>query len=1075
MQKQPLDRYRLQKLLGKGGMSEVWLATDTVLERPVAVKFLHLNYENLYKDLFVNEARILASLNHPNITAIYDAVLDGVNQRCFIVMEYVSGQPLDRRIVERGRMTLDECLQLILKLLRALQYAHTRGIIHRDIKPSNIMLLGDEVKLTDFGLADLASRLSTNSDSGVGTEGYMPPEQVSGERVDHRSDLYAVGVLLFTMLTGGQLPFPYKAHPDTPPTPLRAYWPEAPLVLEQVINRLLAPLPAHRYQSAEEVLNVLSAIHAQSRFDQPYLRLFESNPPPLVGRAAELDELRAQWASVRQTATPQWVALRGEIGVGKQRLANEFLKEALTQGAVVGGRCDELQSPYAPYGEMLEMLFARGLAPLPAPENAQVLLNQIPALNAVLPVAVRLSNAPKAPQTLQWEFFEIIAHLFQALGPTVIYLQEAQFLDEASAALTRFLLRRGRSPLLVLTTVSQAGAPQTLAELGEVRNIDVPPLPLAAFHEHLNHIADGALSTEVAETVYRRSAGNMFYAEEIVRFWLRAQALVRASDKTWVFVSSEAAQDTPPSLANFLKRQTDRLSEPHRQALAVAALLGGQFDFERWVEALGGDAHTALGVEVLDRALSLTLLREAGPERYAFHPPDLTEVLLKSLSLPRRRLLHRQIAEQLTRHNADPILIAYHYEAAGTTLEAARALEIAAARATKANALQQAIELYQRALNLQPTWHAHEELGHLYRRKGQAAEARENLVKAIDLARQAHRRDAEARILNGLAFVLWLADQYVDAYRTAASVLKIDGISPANLANARSHMGMVAWLMGRLTEAEDHCRAAMELLKDARDAENLGNAYNRLGLVTFSLGKLAEADALFARALELRRAQGDWWGQGYCLVNQSKVAIERGALEDAQAHLAEANALFEKIESLDGLMVTRTNQARAFLAQGQAAAALPRLDDAVQLAKRMGKWVGYGASEIYTLMAQARVAAHLAGDPGALGDLDQAYTEASDALKRVVATGNLEYMARAHWALAQIATARNQATEAETHFAQALALFQQMRHPSGWIYAQRDYAYFLTAQGQPDRAAPLLQQAEQEAKRLNFWWPEKTA
>ena len=165
MANSPSTRYQLQKKLGAGAMGTVWLATDTLLNRPVAIKYLNITQETIYKELFITEAQLLASLNHPNITQIYDAVFDEPENRYYLVMEYVPGTSLSKLIAEWGRpLPFDFVLDVGLGAARALQYAHQKGVVHRDIKPENVIVQSEGVKLTDFGVAGLISRLAEGSD-----------------------------------------------------------------------------------------------------------------------------------------------------------------------------------------------------------------------------------------------------------------------------------------------------------------------------------------------------------------------------------------------------------------------------------------------------------------------------------------------------------------------------------------------------------------------------------------------------------------------------------------------------------------------------------------------------------------------------------------------------------------------------------------------------------------------------------------------------------------------------------------------------------------------------------------------
>ena len=196
-------------------MGEVWLASDTLLNRSVAIKYLKATQDSLYEELFLSEARTLASLHHPNITLIYDAVLDERQTGFYLVMEYVEGPALSSLIANwSGPLPLEIILDVTNGVLQALQYAHAKGVVHRDIKPANIIMEKDGVKLTDFGVAGLISLLTQGSEYIVGTPAYMSPEQIDGRGIDGRADLYSLGVMLFELVSGGRLPFEYSRETD---------------------------------------------------------------------------------------------------------------------------------------------------------------------------------------------------------------------------------------------------------------------------------------------------------------------------------------------------------------------------------------------------------------------------------------------------------------------------------------------------------------------------------------------------------------------------------------------------------------------------------------------------------------------------------------------------------------------------------------------------------------------------------------------------------------------------------------------------------------------------------------------
>ncbi len=258
-----LNGYEVKEILGRGGMGVVFKAYDPLLDRFAAVKMMTPQYlvQSESRERFKREARAVAAIQHENVVTIY--AVSEVNGLPYLVMEYLPGTTLQDRVDKDGRLPLADVIQYGRKLAAGLQAAHDRRVIHRDIKPANV-LLGREpgtVKITDFGLARVSDEARLSQEGMVvGTPLYMAPEQFTGVSVDHRADLFSLGSLLYTLITG-KPPF----NGDTvmvvmrqvslgTPQPLRLARPETPLWLANVINKLLAKLPAARFQTASEVV-----------------------------------------------------------------------------------------------------------------------------------------------------------------------------------------------------------------------------------------------------------------------------------------------------------------------------------------------------------------------------------------------------------------------------------------------------------------------------------------------------------------------------------------------------------------------------------------------------------------------------------------------------------------------------------------------------------------------------------------------------------------------------------------------------------------------------------------------------
>jgi beta-lactam-binding protein with PASTA domain/tRNA A-37 threonylcarbamoyl transferase component Bud32 len=280
------NRYELMEKIGEGGMAVVYKTRCTFLDRWVAIKILRDQYANNpeFVDRFQREARAAARLAHPNIVSIYDVGED--QGRHFIVMEYVQGENLKDYLSRRGPLTPQTVAEMGQQVAAALAHAHCRGIIHRDIKPHNLLVSPEgQVKVTDFGIARAAAA-SSLTETGVvlGSVHYFSPEQAQGGAVDARSDIYALGVVLYELLTGeppftGDSPIAIAlSHLDSEPPAVAELCPHVPEDLEQAIMKAMAKDPAHRYQTAGELNRALAPAASRTRAQEEPTRVLTAVP-----------------------------------------------------------------------------------------------------------------------------------------------------------------------------------------------------------------------------------------------------------------------------------------------------------------------------------------------------------------------------------------------------------------------------------------------------------------------------------------------------------------------------------------------------------------------------------------------------------------------------------------------------------------------------------------------------------------------------------------------------------------------------------------------------------------------------
>lgn len=265
-----VGNYKITEEIGSGGMSKVYKAIHLTLNRVVAVKMIH---PNLVCDLrvikrFYKEAKTQARLSHPNIVSIYDFLETEGNY--FIIMEYVHGESLGKIVSEQGPFEPYIALSIFRQMLTGIRYAHSKGVIHRDIKPSNFILTPSGVKITDFGIAQITGDTGlTAAGATLGTPKYMSPEQILGERTDHRTDIYSLGVTFYEILTGR---VPFNSDSDSeyeikrghvqlqPPLPTQIR-PDIPRELDNIVLKALSKKPEDRFQSVNEFVMALESIY----------------------------------------------------------------------------------------------------------------------------------------------------------------------------------------------------------------------------------------------------------------------------------------------------------------------------------------------------------------------------------------------------------------------------------------------------------------------------------------------------------------------------------------------------------------------------------------------------------------------------------------------------------------------------------------------------------------------------------------------------------------------------------------------------------------------------------------------
>ncbi len=674
------NRYRVDAKLGEGGMGVVYKAHDSLLQRSVAIKTLTpalLGADGVRR--FLREAQSSASLNHPHIVSIFDVVEEGGSFA--IVMELVEGKTL-RELLP---LPIDRLIEITTQILQGLEYAHAQGIVHRDIKPENIVIAADGIaKLMDFGLArsEGRSRL-TQTGLIVGTVSYLAPEQALGGQVDGRSDLYSLGAVLYEAVTGHP-PFASEdpisvitQHINVPPVAPHWHNPAVPQGLETVILKLLAKDPLRRYQTAREVLEALTSVRTATpssptvgpeKLAGPELvqRIVHS---PMVGREAELLHLR-ELIDRAIAGRGGVVLINGPLGVGKTRLVDEAATFARMRGVtVVSGKAYEGAPPFEPFVKVLREL-ARGVDS----ETLTARLGEfLPDLVALVPELERqVPKLPKrilgSPEDQKNRLFMGVARFLEettSKSPLLLFLDDMHIADASSVELLQHVARRTETSRVLLVLAyraedvpsSPAGrmfgqVTHALSREGFCTLIALRPLGEEQVVDLITRMADHPTRpVRFAQRIFEVTEGNPYFVEEVIK-GLFEQGSLYIKDGHWSTdfdeIKDYSLLEVPTSVHSAVEARLRNLSDPTRQVLSHAAVIGRRFDFDT-LRALTETDETGL-LDRVEEAIRAQLIREvrgAAADVYEFAQPMLRQVLYDAIPRRRRRLLHRQVGEAL--------------------------------------------------------------------------------------------------------------------------------------------------------------------------------------------------------------------------------------------------------------------------------------------------------------------------------------------------------------------------------------------------------------------------------------------
>ena len=940
-----LGGFRLGEIIGQGGMASVHRARDEASGRDVAVKVLPLDAVDDEVDVqrFEREAALAASIVHPNVIGIFGSGREhGV---LWTAMELAAGETLRQRLRRAGRMSAADTIAIGRQVLSALVAAHDKGVLHRDIKAENVMVAEDgSVKVLDFGIAKIATGPAlTRVDEIIGTVEYMAPEQILGDPVSPAADLYAVGVLLFELLTG-ELPFAgtspaalvYNQLNEEPAAP-SSLQSSVPRSLDRLVLRLLAKLPEDRCDSATALRELETVARRQDLTDLTGLTGSPSSTtemeaaqfrsrnfrPAFVGRDGEMQTLMSHLEPLASGGRTVFIA--GEAGVGKTRLTEEFRRRASANGMLcLAGSClfDNSLGPYMPFMDALGELFNLSDDEL-SPDERQALVDQLQdqspelaslAKSSTTTAKVRTSftaalGTEQGDDAARLRFFDAIFEVLHTAArqrPLVLILEDVHWSDDGSLNLFSHLVRRiADAPILLVVTYRPEEANDSLAkllsQLDEDGGLDRLPLgrlsrsAVVRLAESL--FLEAEFGDDFDDFLYAQSQGNPFIAIEILKL-LRSQQVLFCENDLWQVDPGFATQALPERVNALVLRRIDLLASEERELLQLAAVIGQRFN-STTLEAASGMSRIAL-LKQLFRLEKQHRLISAVDGTYEFTHSKIREVLYEEIPWELRREYHRSVATILSRSAADidDSELGHHLFRGERFAEALRCLERAAVAAAR---------LF--------SWR---EAGRLFDQAAEACQQSDG-----DVGRLLAALRSSGRCYANLTAYDQATQRMVQMQAVAVTAQR-----PTDEADAVTQMGRVDLHCGRFNEATTAFGHAIGLVRQSTDAAAravYGRALLNWGTADFESGRYAEADEHWQEArLSLQEDPAEL---SNCLNNLAVLATVRGEFDAALQLYQQVLAVDLKSQSLDQMSLTHLNM--SMIASDQ-----ERWDDALELSAR---------------------------------------------------------------------------------------------------------------------------------------------
>ena len=982
------ERYRIVRKIGSGGMGIVYLVEDTYKDNmPFAVKTIRQKImANSLKSLgvktFKNEYEIMTRLKHPNLTRVYDFEEDSDNY--YIIMEYLKGRLLSdykSKLVHSG---LREKLDIIIQILRALEYIHSRNIIYRDVKPSNIMIVNNKVKLLDFGLS---ASVQHKEDTIRGTLLYLSPDILRGE-LNYSVDIFSLGILLYEIIQNESF---YKHTNLTAQIILeilknrKAFNSYRQSRLQQIkniplrtiIDKMTAYTKAERYGACSEII---AEINGKSGYDYEY-ETSETKLSYVLGNAFanRRKEYTLLTSNIRRGNPIKMSVFVAPPGAGKTRLFVEFKKYCrLNEIPFFESNCMEAEfRTYYSIGEILTQMM---------PAASLHTLNRFGKyIKLILPHSAKLQTFKTPdigdnPKKLQAIIVQNISDFMFEFAKEqdkniIVYFNDIQWIDSGSELILENLLyrlvnsERHARNLLVYANLNEAKQPEDTSRFGlldieGVTSYQLPPLDAKGVSEYVANIFGSRfIDTSINDAIHAMHhmvGGSPLYLEALIRSLIEANLIVK-DKQYWKLLKPLSTIKAPGDIVEILKKKIEYIfkDDAKRKILKILSLLriDVHLDIIKSIIAKLSPIHTARILLELENLEILQSVKMGGTVSYRFSGSLIKEIIRQSIDIKDElSLFLATTLEECVPDNEDYTEeIAYQYLAGGKTNKAIIFYEKCAENAKKHYFNQKALEHYEIVLTLLKSTSEKNrlkeieiktEIANILKLTGNWENAETFFLECIDLSKEAADKQLLAQSYMHYGELMYAKGEYEHAlrYYEKSDVIFKQISDKAGEGNATGNMGITYNELGEYKKALAMLEKKVRLSRQSGDKKGLGAATGSMGSVYLNLGNYSKALECYVKYKDIAEDIGDRRSLGIAVANMGIIYYHQGNYAKALECYEIDKHICEEIGDKVGLGITISNMGLVYKSLGRYAEALECYGTYKKIAAEIGDKRGVGAT-----------------------------------------------------------------------------------------------------------------------------------